>query len=184
MSIAGNDALSVAARPTSPVTGPSPLLTVDALCKNFGGVRVLEKTTFTLPEGQVTCLVGPNGAGKTTAFDCITGFLSFDAGSIRLRGDDLTGLGRGEIVQRGSTPGGEQDDPSRCRSPKGIPAGMSDHLARVAIIHGRPEDRLVRQGKAAGLDDVHRGVQTSPQPDGSAKVLRNVRLKKGQQHSR
>ena len=101
MHIAGNGALSVAARPPSSGTGPSPLLAVDGVCKNFGGVRVLEKTTFSLPEGQVTCLVGPNGAGKTTAFDCITGFLSFDAGSIRLRGTDLTGLGRGEIVQRG-----------------------------------------------------------------------------------
>ena len=77
------------------------LLTVDGLTKNFGGFRVLDATTFSLPEGQVTCLVGPNGAGKTTAFDCITGFLKFDAGSIRLRGDELNGLGRGDIVRRG-----------------------------------------------------------------------------------
>jgi branched-chain amino acid transport system ATP-binding protein len=81
--------------------GKTPLLAVDAISKNFGGVRVLEKTTFSLPEGQVTCLVGPNGAGKTTAFDCITGFLAFEAGSIRLRGDELKGLSRGEIVRRG-----------------------------------------------------------------------------------
>ena len=102
MSIANSDVRpAAAARATMPTQGKSPLLAVDAICKNFGGVRVLEKTTFTLPEGQVTCLVGPNGAGKTTAFDCITGFLAFEAGSIRMRGDNLTGLGRGEIVKRG-----------------------------------------------------------------------------------
>lgn len=101
MSLANSDVLPVAARATMPVQGKSTLLAVDGVCKNFGGVRVLDKTTFSLPEGQVTCLVGPNGAGKTTAFDCITGFLTFEAGSIRMRGDDLTGLGRGEIVQRG-----------------------------------------------------------------------------------
>lgn len=100
MSIANIDVLP-AARVTMPGQGKLPLLVVDAICKSFGGVRVLEKTTFSLPEGQVTCLVGPNGAGKTTAFDCITGFLTFEAGSIRMRGEDLKGLGRGEIVQRG-----------------------------------------------------------------------------------
>jgi ABC-type branched-subunit amino acid transport system ATPase component len=77
------------------------LLYVDGITKNFGGFRVLDATTFSLPEGQVTCLVGPNGAGKTTAFDCITGFLRFDAGSIRLRGAELGGLGRRDIVRRG-----------------------------------------------------------------------------------
>lgn len=77
------------------------LLVVEGLTKNFGGFRVLDATTFSLPEGQVTCLVGPNGAGKTTAFDCITGFLKSDAGSIRLRGDELIGLGRSDIVRRG-----------------------------------------------------------------------------------
>lgn len=100
MSIANIDVLPEA-RVTMPGQGKSPLLAVDAICKSFGGVRVLEKTMFSLPEGQVTCLVGPNGAGKTTAFDCITGFLTFEAGSIRMRGEDLKGLGRGEIVQRG-----------------------------------------------------------------------------------
>lgn len=100
MSIANSD-VRPAARVTMPGQGKLPLLVVDAICKSFGGVRVLEKTTFSLPEGQVTCLVGPNGAGKTTAFDCITGFLTFEAGSIRMRGEDLKGLGRGEIVQRG-----------------------------------------------------------------------------------
>ena len=90
-----------APRAMTQAEGKTPLLAVDAISKNFGGVRVLEKTTFSLPEGQVTCLVGPNGAGKTTAFDCITGFLAFEAGSIRLRGDELKGLSRGEIVRHG-----------------------------------------------------------------------------------
>ncbi len=101
MSLANSEVLPAAARATMLGQRKLPLLAVDGVCKNFGGVRVLDKTTFSLPEGQVTCLVGPNGAGKTTAFDCITGFLTFEAGSIRMRGADLTGLGRGDIVQRG-----------------------------------------------------------------------------------
>jgi ABC-type branched-subunit amino acid transport system ATPase component len=101
MSIANGDVLPAAARATMLGQDKSPLLAVDGVCKNFGGVRVLDKTTFSLAEGKVTCLVGPNGAGKTTAFDCITGFLTFEAGSIRMRGDDLTGVVRGEIVKRG-----------------------------------------------------------------------------------
>lgn len=77
------------------------MLAVDHLSKSFGGFRVLNDCSFSLPEGQVTCLVGPNGAGKTTVFDCITGFLKINAGSIRLRDEELTAMGRRSIVQRG-----------------------------------------------------------------------------------
>lgn len=77
------------------------MLVVDSIQKNFGGAKVLDTCSFSLPISKVTCLVGPNGAGKTTVFDCITGFLKANSGSVRLRGEELTSLGRRAIVRRG-----------------------------------------------------------------------------------
>jgi ABC-type branched-subunit amino acid transport system ATPase component len=77
------------------------LLSVAAVTRSFGGLRALDGCSFALRPGQVTCLVGPNGAGKTTVFDCITGFLKPDAGSIRFDERPIAGLRRREIVRLG-----------------------------------------------------------------------------------
>jgi ABC-2 type transport system ATP-binding protein len=41
--------------------------------------------------GERFGLFGPNGAGKTTLMNCMTGLLSFPAGSIELLGNEITG---------------------------------------------------------------------------------------------
>lgn len=78
---------SADAEPQQPETA---LEAVD-LHKSFGGVRPANGLTITLPAGTITALVGPNGAGKTTVFNLLTGYLSLDAGSVRLNGTDITG---------------------------------------------------------------------------------------------
>lgn len=52
----------------------------------FGGLVVLDGVTITLPAGKLTGLIGPNGAGKTTLFDCATGFVPCDAGTVSVDG--------------------------------------------------------------------------------------------------
>ncbi|MBI4590780.1 MAG: branched-chain amino acid ABC transporter ATP-binding protein/permease [Candidatus Rokubacteria bacterium] len=74
-----------------PASG-QPLLEVRGLTKAFGGIRALSNLSLTLPQGTITGLIGPNGAGKTTAFNVITGFLPPDAGAVRYRGEEITGL--------------------------------------------------------------------------------------------
>jgi branched-chain amino acid transport system permease protein len=69
-----------------------PLLEVRGATKHFGGIRALSNLSLALPEGTITGLIGPNGAGKTTAFNVITGFLPPDAGTVRYRGQKITGL--------------------------------------------------------------------------------------------
>jgi len=69
-----------------------PLLEVEQVSKDFGGVRAVHHVSFTLEEGELLGIMGPNGSGKTTLFNLIAGALSPDGGSIRLHGDEIGGL--------------------------------------------------------------------------------------------
>ncbi|MFB3816591.1 MAG: ABC transporter ATP-binding protein [Candidatus Methylomirabilales bacterium] len=78
-----------------------PLLQVRDLRKAFGGIRAVDGVGFDLGAGEVCALIGPNGAGKTTLFHLLAGQLRPDAGSVRLRGEELTGLPAFGIWRRG-----------------------------------------------------------------------------------
>jgi len=67
-------------------------LSTDGLVKWYGGRRVVNSVSITVSQGEVVGLLGPNGAGKTTTFHMLVGLIKADAGSIRLEGEDLTGL--------------------------------------------------------------------------------------------
>ena len=68
--------------------------------KLFGGNRAVDGASFTVEAGSVTGLIGPNGAGKTTSFNCISGFISPDAGSITFDGADITGMAPHRVARR------------------------------------------------------------------------------------
>jgi branched-chain amino acid transport system ATP-binding protein len=68
-----------------------PILRVDKVSKNFGGLRALCDVHFDLPQGEILGLIGPNGAGKTTLFNCINGVFPPDEGKVIFRGTDITG---------------------------------------------------------------------------------------------
>lgn len=61
-----------------------PLLAVDHLTMQFGGLLAVNDLSFAAHLGEITALIGPNGAGKTTVFNCITGFYKPTQGRIAL----------------------------------------------------------------------------------------------------
>ncbi len=77
------------------------LLEVRGLGKRFGGLVAVEGLDFTLGEGEMLGLIGPNGAGKTTAFNLVSGFMTPDAGDVRLRGRSLVGLAPHAVCRLG-----------------------------------------------------------------------------------
>ncbi|HEX2030800.1 MAG TPA: ABC transporter ATP-binding protein [Actinomycetota bacterium] len=67
-------------------------LEVDAVVKSFGAVRAVDGVSFSVPRGHFYSLLGPSGCGKTTSLRLIAGFERPDAGRIRIRDEDVTGL--------------------------------------------------------------------------------------------
>ena len=56
------------------VAKPDPILKVDNIARNFGGIQAVDVEHLEVQRGAITALIGPNGAGKTTFFNLITGF--------------------------------------------------------------------------------------------------------------
>ncbi|MCA1781278.1 MAG: ABC transporter ATP-binding protein [Dermatophilaceae bacterium] len=53
---------------------PDPILVVDNIIRQFGGMTAVDVDHLEVQRGIITALIGPNGAGKTTFFNLITGF--------------------------------------------------------------------------------------------------------------
>jgi branched-chain amino acid transport system ATP-binding protein len=60
--------------------------------RNFGSLRAVDDLSFEVSEGEALGILGPNGAGKSTLFNLISGDIHPSAGTIRLRGRDITDL--------------------------------------------------------------------------------------------
>ncbi|TMJ01654.1 MAG: ABC transporter ATP-binding protein [Alphaproteobacteria bacterium] len=78
-----------------------PVLRIENLAKNFGGLRVTDDVTLDVMPGELHAIIGPNGAGKTTLINQISGLLAPDAGRIVFAGEDVTGMAVDRRAQRG-----------------------------------------------------------------------------------
>ena len=87
--------------PTTSEQVDDPLLEVEGLHKEFGGVTAVDGASFSVGSGALTGLIGPNGAGKSTTFNCITGIHEPTGGSVRFDGQDVTGLEPYELAGQG-----------------------------------------------------------------------------------
>lgn len=59
---------------------------VTNLSKQFGPQMAVNNVSFRVGTGEILGFLGPNGAGKTTTMRMITGYLSADAGEIKVNG--------------------------------------------------------------------------------------------------
>ena len=80
----------------------APLLHVDPLAKRYSCGLIRRRTTFslaadfTIAEPCVVGVMGPNGSGKTTLFELITGSNAPTSGHVRVCGQDIHAVRRGE----------------------------------------------------------------------------------------
>jgi branched-chain amino acid transport system ATP-binding protein len=79
----------------------APAIELQGLRKNFGPTEVIRGVDLIVTTGERHAVIGPNGAGKSTLFNLASGLLAPTAGSIRLKGQDVTGLPPQLINRRG-----------------------------------------------------------------------------------
>ena len=78
-----------------------PLLEVRGVTAFYGDFQALRGLSFDAYEGEIVALLGSNGAGKTTLLRVLSGLVRAREGSIRFRGQDITGLSPDAIVEMG-----------------------------------------------------------------------------------
>lgn len=79
----------------------SVILQVSNLGKSFGALKAVDDVSFDVREGELLALIGPNGAGKSTCFNMVMGQTKPTAGTVKLRGEDLSGFAPREIWRKG-----------------------------------------------------------------------------------
>lgn len=86
------------------------MLELDDIHVGYGRSVVLHGISLTVPAGGVATVLGHNGAGKSTLLRAAIGLLKARTGTVRLAGEDITGLAPYQRVARGMAyvPQGQQ----------------------------------------------------------------------------
>jgi branched-chain amino acid transport system ATP-binding protein len=71
------------------------------LHKSFGATKIIRGVSLAVPSDERHAIIGPNGAGKSTLFNLISGRFTPTSGTVRLRGEDVTGMPPYLINRRG-----------------------------------------------------------------------------------
>jgi ABC-type branched-subunit amino acid transport system ATPase component len=83
------------------IDGDAVALSVRDLRVSFGPVAVCSGVGFDAEEGSVCALLGTNGAGKSTVLRAVSGVVPSQRGTVRLFGEDVTGLTPEQRAGRG-----------------------------------------------------------------------------------
>jgi ABC-2 type transport system ATP-binding protein len=67
-----------------------PIINVQNLSKQFKGITVVDRVSFSVESGEIFGLLGPNGAGKTTTINILCTLLSATSGSAEIAGFDCS----------------------------------------------------------------------------------------------
>ncbi|HMA73266.1 MAG TPA: ABC transporter ATP-binding protein [Xanthobacteraceae bacterium] len=78
-----------------------PVLELCNIRKAFGATEVIRGVNLRIYGCERHAMIGPNGAGKSTLFNLVSGRMRPDAGSVALKGSDITGLAPWLVNRRG-----------------------------------------------------------------------------------
>ncbi len=75
------------------------VISVRALCKNFGQVEVLRGVDLDVRAGEVVCVIGPSGSGKSTMLRCLNDLERPTSGTVRVLGREISAARGRELVR-------------------------------------------------------------------------------------
>jgi branched-chain amino acid transport system ATP-binding protein len=79
----------------------APALELTGVSAGYGDTVVLEDVNLTIAQGATLSVIGRNGVGKSTLLATIMGHTNLHSGSIRLHGQEITGLATYTRVHNG-----------------------------------------------------------------------------------
>ena len=79
----------------------TPILQVDDIHLDFGGVKAIDGVSFDVHDGELFAIIGPNGAGKTSIFNCLNGVYRPQQGRIEWKGKDILGTKPFRLAEAG-----------------------------------------------------------------------------------
>ncbi|HEY2733026.1 MAG TPA: ATP-binding cassette domain-containing protein, partial [Polyangiales bacterium] len=68
-----------------------PIIRFEHVRKAFGGQRVYQDLSLDVYAGEILAIVGGSGTGKSVLLKMVLGLLTWDAGTIVVDGEDITG---------------------------------------------------------------------------------------------
>jgi phospholipid/cholesterol/gamma-HCH transport system ATP-binding protein len=71
---------------------PAPKIELRGVKKRFGPKIVLDGVNLSVNPGDSLVILGGSGSGKSVTIKCVLGIIRPDAGSIRVEGEEVTGL--------------------------------------------------------------------------------------------
>jgi len=77
------------------------LLELDAVNTYYGEIHILQDVALRVEEGELVCLLGGNASGKSTTLKTILGIVPVRRGTVRFRGEDVTGRSTSYRIRRG-----------------------------------------------------------------------------------
>lgn len=88
------------------------------LQRTVGQVKAVDGVSLQIPQGRTLALVGESGCGKTTLGKALLQLITPTAGSVKLTGQELTGLGAGALRTQRATMQMVFQDPYASLNPK------------------------------------------------------------------
>lgn len=73
------------------------VLEIRNLKKSFGNIEVLKNINMDLHKGENLVVLGKSGQGKSVTIKCIVGLLSYDAGELKVFGNEIKDLNEQEL---------------------------------------------------------------------------------------
>ena len=151
----------------------TPLVAMEGIDCGYGGAQVLFAMALEVMPGEVVTLMGRNGMGKTTTLRALFGLLKPTAGTIRVKGRDMTGAAPHRVATAGLgyVPEGRQIFPrltveeNLVATARGRDGGWT--LARAYDLFPRLEERRGNLGTALSGGEqqmlaIARALMTNP----------------------
>ena len=77
------------------------VLVLEEVVAGYGGLTVLNGTSFSAARGAITTIIGPNGAGKSTVFKTVFGLLPARAGRVTFDAREVTNFAPRRLLELG-----------------------------------------------------------------------------------